>query len=114
MSVQEDPVKAPEADVYVPPAASAPPVAVATAVETKPPASATAVYPRTRSKTPYVHNKPCPNCGDDGKGKMTIMTSKISDIGWIMCVVIGCIFWPCCWVPLVVVRLLSRFLFVCE
>ena len=118
MTVAEDPAKAAEPDVHVPPP-TAPPVVQATVVETKPsvesapaPAPASAVYPRTGSKTPYVHNKPCPNCGTDGKGKMTIMTSKVSSTGWIVCVALFCIFWPCCWVPLIVVRLLCRYLFV--
>ena len=123
MTIKEDPVKSPEPEIYVSPAPFAPsappaiPVVQATVVETKPPVAsapgaASATYPRTRSKTPYVHNKPCPNCGNDGKGKTTILTSKISDTGWLLCLLVACFAWPCCWVPLVLVRLLCRFLFV--
>jgi len=86
-----------------------------TAVETKPPveSTASAIYPRTGSRTPYVHNKPCLKCGNSGKGKMTIMTTKITKTGWIGCLYMGFICCPYFWLPLLIVRLLSRFLFVC-
>ena len=118
MTIKEDPVNSPELDVYVPPEPSASPalpVAYVTAVETKPPveSTASAIYPRTGSRTPYVHNKPCLKCGNSGKGKMTIMTTKITKTGWIGCLYMGFICCPYFWLPLLIVRLLSRFLFVC-